>query len=101
VNILTGQFGFPSHVGSGPVVQNFVVRDVANVAHAVAFITGFDISYANNDDHHLGRLVINVVVVAINGPLVTVQGTFGLRDWSGNWDDPYQGTVNFAVITYP
>jgi hypothetical protein len=29
---------------------------------------------------------------------VTIQVTYGLRDWSGNWDDQYDGTINFAVI---
>jgi hypothetical protein len=22
----------------------------------------------------------------------------GPRDWSGNWDDQYDGTINFAVV---
>jgi hypothetical protein len=29
---------------------------------------------------------------------VTVTATFGVRDWSGSWDDNYEGTVYFAVI---
>ena len=29
---------------------------------------------------------------------VTVDGTFGLRDWSGNWDDAYDGNIDFVVV---
>ena len=29
---------------------------------------------------------------------VIVTATFGLRDWSDEWDDNYQGTVDFAVF---
>src|SRR5262249_11553034 len=29
---------------------------------------------------------------------VTVTATLGLRDWSGNWDDNYQGRVDFVVL---
>jgi hypothetical protein len=27
-----------------------------------------------------------------------VNVTFGLRDWSGNWDDQYDGQILFSVI---
>jgi hypothetical protein len=23
---------------------------------------------------------------------------YGLRDWSGNWDDKYEGDIHFAVL---
>lgn len=32
-----------------------------------------------------------------NSP-VPVTATLGVRDWSDNWDDDYEGTVYFAVL---
>ena len=34
----------------------------------------------------------------INGTSVTVNVTYGLLDWSGDWDDQYDGRVFFSVI---
>src|SRR5262249_8816641 len=28
----------------------------------------------------------------------TVTGHFGLRDWSGDWDDNYDGSISFVVL---
>jgi hypothetical protein len=35
---------------------------------------------------------------AVTGSTVRVTATFGLRDWSGNWDDRYEGQVFFTVV---
>jgi len=32
------------------------------------------------------------------GTTVRVTATLGVRDWSDNWDDDYEGTVYFAVL---
>jgi hypothetical protein len=32
------------------------------------------------------------------GSTVRVTATLGVRDWSDNWDDYYEGTVYFAVL---
>jgi hypothetical protein len=32
------------------------------------------------------------------GNTVRVTATLGVRDWSGDWDDNYEGTVYFAVL---
>ena len=50
-----------------------------------------------------GRYTIKLAVLAVppggvNGTAVTVNITYGLRDWSGNWDDQYDGTIFFSVI---
>jgi hypothetical protein len=29
---------------------------------------------------------------------VRVTATYGLREWSDNWDDRYEGAIFFAVI---
>ena len=36
-----------------------------------------------------------------NGANVVVSATFGLRDWSGDWDDKYDGQVFFTVVGDP
>jgi hypothetical protein len=58
------------------------------------------VEYAGGNDHHLGQLDVQVAVPSggINGATVTIEVAYGLRDWSGNWDDQYDGTINFAVI---
>ena len=35
---------------------------------------------------------------AINSDTIMVTGTFGLRDWSGNWDDEYDGNIECVVL---
>jgi len=35
---------------------------------------------------------------AVLGTLARVTATLGVRDWSDNWDDFYEGTVYFAVL---
>jgi hypothetical protein len=62
----------------------------------VAGLTGYTTQF-RPDDHHLGqfRVQLNPTVAANT---VTVSATFGLRDWSGDWDDEYTGTVNFVVL---
>jgi len=71
-----------------------------SVMQATAILTGFIAEFSNGDDHHLGQVDVQVSVPpgGVNGPNVTVNVTLGLRDWSGNWDDQYDGQVFFAVI---
>jgi hypothetical protein len=89
---------FPTVTGSGPQSQTVTVQMPGPVSHAVAILTGFDIEYANGNDHHLGRLDVELNVGAINGNAVSVTAVYGLRDWSNNWDDAYDGTISFAVV---
>jgi hypothetical protein len=53
--------------------------------------------YSGGDDHHLGQLQVKLDTT-VNDNTVTVNGTFGLRDWSGNWDDEYDGNIDFVVV---
>lgn len=41
---------------------------------------------------------VGVTGAQIDPTTVRVTATYGLRDWSGNWDDDYEGTVFFAVV---
>ena len=86
--------------GSGPQIITRTVTLGAAVTQAIAILTGFVAEYSGGDDHHLGRLdvQVNVPPGGINGANVTVNITFGLRDWSGNWDDSYDGQIFYTVV---
>jgi hypothetical protein len=100
MQIQAGQASFPPTSGSGPQVITQTVTFPAAVTQATAILTGFLVEFSGGDDHHLGQLDVQVTVPpsGINGAAVTVNITFGLRDWSGNWDDQYDGTIFFSVI---
>lgn len=69
------------------------------MTQATAILSGFVVEFSHGDDHHLGQLDVQVQVAgAPSGTNVPVRITYGLRDWSGNWDDQYDGTVFFAVV---
>ena len=90
---------FPIFSGSGPQVQSVPVNVGSPVTQAVAILTGFTVEFSNGNDHHLGSLQVQVAVTNVSGTTVTVQVTYGLRDWSDNWDDNYDGTVFFTVVS--
>jgi hypothetical protein len=102
MQIQAAQATFGPTSGSGPQVTTQTVNMPAAVTQATAILTGFIAEYSGGEghDHHLGQLDIQVVVPpgGINGAAVTVNITYGLRDWSGDWDDNYDGTVSFSVI---
>jgi hypothetical protein len=85
--------------GSGPRSSFTDVTLSAPVTQAVAILTGFNVSYAPADgDHHLGDLDVRLSTGPPAGATVRVTATYGLRDWSGNWDDRYQGEIFFTVV---
>ena len=45
----------------------------------------------------MGRLDIRLETTVLNNT-VTVNGLFGVRDWSGDWDDQYDGTIDFVIV---
>ena len=100
MQIANGQINFSPVSGSGPQASNATVTMGAVVTSATAILTGFSVEYSNGDDHHLGILDVQVAVPpgGITGNTVTVNVTYGLRDWSGDWDDQYDGTILFTVI---
>lgn len=83
--------------GSGPRTASATVVFPRTVNTAVAGLTGYAAEYSGGDDHHLGLLEIKLDTT-INDNTVTVDGRFGLRDWSGNWDDEYDGSIDFVVV---
>lgn len=86
--------------GNGPQALTKTVTLPQPVTTATALLTGFIAQFSGGDDHHLGQLEVQVDVPTggVNGANVQVKITFGLRDWSGNWDDRYDGTVFFTVV---
>ena len=100
MQIQSSEVSFGPVSGSGPQVTTTTVTFGSAVSQASALLTGFLVEYSGGNDHHLGQLDVQVVVPAngINGSVVTVNVSYGLRDWSGNWDDQYDGTVSFSVI---
>lgn len=97
MNIRTGSITFPPLRGSGPLQGQSTVIFPRTVLRAIAGLTNYSVGFANQDDHHFGRLDIELNCT-INNDAVTVMATYGLRDWSGNWDDEYQGVIEFVVI---
>jgi hypothetical protein len=100
MQIVNSSQSFPVVSGFGPQVSSANVTFPSSVTQATAILSGFLVEFSGNNDHHLGQLDVQVAVPGsgINGATVTVQITYGLRDWSGNWDDQYDGTVFFSVI---
>jgi hypothetical protein len=95
-----GSVTFGAVSGAGPQVTTTTVTFGSAVSQAQALLSGFVVEFSGGDDHHLGQLDVQVSVPAggISGNTVSVQVIYGLRDWSGNWDDRYDGEVFFVVI---
>lgn len=100
MQIVNASQPFGAVSGTGPQTATQTVTLPGPVATATALLTGFVVEFSHGDDHHLGQLDVQVQVPpqGVNGPSVQVQIIYGLRDWSGNWDDAYDGTVFFAVV---
>jgi hypothetical protein len=100
MQIQSSNISFGPVSGSGPQVSTTTVNLGAPVSQATAILTGFLVEYSGGNDHHLGQLDVQLQVPSggINGTAITVNVTYGLRDWSGNWDDQYDGQIFFSVI---
>lgn len=100
MEVQNGTVSFNRFKGSGPRTDRGEVVFSAPVTQAAAFLRGFDVAFSPRDDHHLGRLEVGLL--AFIDPLapqrVNVDVTYGLRDWSGEWDDDYEGEIHFVVV---
>lgn len=99
MDIRTGSLDFTAPVsGSGPRTASTTVVFAREVTNAVAGLSGYWMGYTQSGgDHHVGRL-ITTLATQVNANTVTVTAQLGVRDWSGDWDDGYQGTVDFTVL---
>ena len=102
MQIVNDSISFNSHQGDGPQQDKKTLTLGANASQAMALLTGFNAAFSPSDgDHHLGNLDIRLSVRFLTptpSTLVEVTAILGLRDWSGEWDDKYEGVVRFAVV---
>lgn len=68
----------------------------SKVRTADAALKAFQINYTNGD-HEILRETIAISNVRSEGAQVSFDVTIGLRDDSGNYDDPYEGKVTVLV----
>lgn len=98
MQIRTGSITFGTFENSGPRSSFSDVTFPSALSQATAILTGVSASFSPSDgDHHLGNLDVRLNTT-VSGATARVTATFGLRDWSGNWDDKYEGQIFFAVI---
>jgi hypothetical protein len=96
----TGEINFDSEKDVGPRTASTNVTFSGNVKQAFAILTGADFGFSRSGgDHHLGQVDLAVTAqTQPSSPTVAVTATLGVRDWSGNFDDPYEGIIHFAVV---
>lgn len=100
MEVRDGSVSFNKFRGSGPRPGRAEVIFSAPVTQAAAILRGFDVRFSPRSDHHFGKL--EVTLEAEIDPLapqrVNVDVTYGLRDWSNEWDDHYEGEILFSVV---
>ena len=100
MEVRTGSVPFNRFKGSGPRTAREEVIFSAPVTQVVALLKGFDVAFSPRDDHHLGKLEVGLeaAIDPLAPQRVNVDVTYGLRDWSGDWDDNYEGEILFTVV---
>jgi len=97
MEVRAGSLSFPRARDIGPRIERATFNFTRPVRQAVAALSGTGFGFSPRDDHHLG--VVNVRLgTSIDDDVVTVEGTFGVRDWSDEWDDDYEGTIQFILL---
>lgn len=74
-----------------------VVAFNRNVRQAQACLKGWEVQF-QGQDRELHHIHVDIDVTGVAGNIVNVAADFGLRDRSGNFDDPYRGFVQGVVI---
>lgn len=97
MEIRTGSIAFARARNVSPRTATSDVTFASNVTQATSVLTGTEFGFSPRNDHHLGEVDIKVDANII-GNIVRVTATLGVRDWSGDVDDDYEGTVHFAVL---
>lgn len=97
--ITNGSTTFPRIREAAQTPRTVTVSFPSPVTRATAMLTGFNVQFSpQGGDHHLGQLDVRLSTGAPSGTTVPVTIFFDLRDWSGNRDDFYEGTVLFSVV---
>ena len=100
MQVQNGTISFDRHRHDGPRILTGEVIFPSAVTQATAVLRGFDVGFSPRDDHHLGNLEVRLeaTIDPLAPQRVNVDAIFGLRDWSGTWDDNYEGEIHFTVI---
>jgi hypothetical protein len=107
--IASGTAKFTTATGGGPQglgqEQDAIVTlgvPIPEGGSAVAFLTGFQVGFSQEDgDHNLGRVYVRLEIAEIIDRaigVVRVHITYGCRDWSDSFDDEYEGIIYYAVM---
>jgi len=97
VETRSGSIIFERGRGNGPRNAQQVFNFSQPVTQAVAILSGTNFGFSPKDDHHLGKVTARLDTT-IDDDVVIVTGLFGVRDWSGNWDDDYEGSLQFLLL---
>jgi hypothetical protein len=97
MEVRAGSFSFSPARTIGPRTERATFNFTKTVRQAVAGLTGTQFGFSPREDHHLGQVNIRLTTT-IDDDVVTVEGTFGVRDWSNNFDDDYDGTIQFILL---
>ena len=100
MQVRNGTISFNRFRDSGPRSDRGEVIFSSAVTQAAAILRGFDVAFSPRSDHHLGNLEVRLeaTIDPLAPQRVNVDATFGLRDWSGDWDDFYEGEILFTVV---
>ena len=76
-----------------------VVNFNERVKRAEAVLKGYEARFTNpGSDRDLRQIHVDLDVLSVTNHAVNIRADFGLRDASGNFDDPYAGFVQGVVI---
>ena len=98
MEIRESSFNFPRSTGGGQSASQTIThaREVERVAVGM---TGYSATF-EDEDHHVGRLTAELwaEIDEDDATEVRVSGQFALRDWSGEFDDPYSGNIQWVLL---
>jgi len=99
MEIRTSSFNFPPSKGEGFQSAEQTISFPRDVVEVGIGITGYAAEF-QDEDHEFGRLTIEVRanINPDDATQVNVSGTFGLRDWSGEFDDYFLGNIQWALL---
>jgi hypothetical protein len=64
-----------------------------------AFLSGFQVRFEEGEDRELGNLEVRLGEPIKNTDTnYSIPVTFGLRDWSGDWDDRHGAEIHITVV---
>lgn len=100
MEVRESSLSFAEVEGEGPQSASLQLSFPRSVTTVAVGIGGYTATFEDDEDHHVGRLEIevNAEVNEDDDTIVDVSGRLGLRDWSNEFDDPYSGVVDISVL---